>query len=124
MKLFWLDEAEPEFSVYDYDNYRYHAEAGTGSGQYLPTYVPSNLFDGMKADMNRSYQPATLRTGPAVQKFGALVWSGDIHSSFRSLRNQFAAGLNIWESRGYRGGRRISAVFMAVIFTTRNSMNC
>ncbi|MDI4740187.1 hypothetical protein MJN54_31550, partial [Salmonella enterica subsp. enterica serovar Kentucky] len=25
VKLFWLDEAEPEFSVYDYDNYRYHA---------------------------------------------------------------------------------------------------
>lgn len=29
------------------------------------------------------------------QKYGALVWSGDIHSSFRSLRNQFAAGLNM-----------------------------
>ena len=23
IKVFWLDEAEPEFSVYDYDNYRY-----------------------------------------------------------------------------------------------------
>lgn len=29
------------------------------------------------------------------QKYGALVWSGDIHSSFRSLRNQFAAGMNM-----------------------------
>ncbi len=28
-------------------------------------------------------------------KNGALVWSGDIHSSFRALRNQFAAGVNI-----------------------------
>ena len=25
VKLFWLDEAEPEFGVYDYDNYRYYA---------------------------------------------------------------------------------------------------
>lgn len=29
------------------------------------------------------------------QKYGALVWSGDIHSSFSSLRNQLAAGLNM-----------------------------
>ena len=29
------------------------------------------------------------------QRYGTLVWSGDIDSSFRSLRSQFAAGLNI-----------------------------
>jgi alpha-D-xyloside xylohydrolase len=29
------------------------------------------------------------------QRYGALVWSGDIHSSFKSLRNQLAAGLNM-----------------------------
>ena len=29
------------------------------------------------------------------QKYGALVWSGDIASSFSSMRNQLAAGLNM-----------------------------
>lgn len=29
------------------------------------------------------------------QKYGALVWSGDIASSFESMRNQLAAGLNM-----------------------------
>ncbi|MGB4648163.1 MAG: TIM-barrel domain-containing protein, partial [Acetivibrionales bacterium] len=29
------------------------------------------------------------------QRYGALVWSGDIHSSFRSLRDQLRAGLNM-----------------------------
>ena len=29
------------------------------------------------------------------QRYGALVWSGDIHSSWKSLRNQVAAGLNM-----------------------------
>ncbi len=24
IQLFWLDEAEPEYGVYDFDNYRYH----------------------------------------------------------------------------------------------------
>ncbi len=38
---------------------------------------------------------STCYAAAGSQKFGALVWSGDIHSSFRSLRNQFAAGLNM-----------------------------
>ena len=29
------------------------------------------------------------------QKYGALVWSGDVDSTFRGLREQFAAGLNV-----------------------------
>ncbi|HZJ57825.1 MAG TPA: TIM-barrel domain-containing protein, partial [Clostridia bacterium] len=29
------------------------------------------------------------------QRYGALLWSGDIHSSFESMRNQLAAGLNV-----------------------------
>ena len=29
------------------------------------------------------------------QKYGALVWSGDIKSSFPSMKNQVAAGLNM-----------------------------
>ncbi|MFQ7549137.1 MAG: TIM-barrel domain-containing protein [Blautia marasmi] len=24
VKIFWLDEAEPEYTVYDFENYRYH----------------------------------------------------------------------------------------------------
>ena len=24
VRLFWLDEAEPEYGSYDYDNFRYH----------------------------------------------------------------------------------------------------
>ncbi len=24
IRVFWLDEAEPEYNVYDFDNYRYH----------------------------------------------------------------------------------------------------
>lgn len=57
------------------------------------------------------------------QKYGALVWSGDIHSSFRSLRNQFAAGMNMGLQVS-RGGQQILAAFMAAIFTTHTFMSC
>ena len=29
------------------------------------------------------------------QKYGTLVWSGDIHSSFRALKEQVQAGINM-----------------------------
>ena len=29
------------------------------------------------------------------QKYGVLTWSGDIHSSFRAMREQLQAGLNM-----------------------------
>ncbi len=48
-------------------------------------------------------------------------WSGQVIFTPRlnHCATRFAAGLNM-KSRGYRGGRRISAaVFMAVIFTTK-----
>jgi len=40
------------------------------------------------------------------QKYGVLTWSGDIHSSFRAMREQLQAGLNMcWQV--FRGGHPI-----------------
>lgn len=95
VKLFWLDEAEPEFSVYDYDNYRYHAGPVLEVGNIYPRMYAKTFFDGMKADGEDQVINLLRCAWAGSQKYGALVWSGDIHSSFRSLRNQFAAGLNM-----------------------------
>ena len=57
------------------------------------------------------------------QKYGALVWSGDIHSSFESFRNQFAAGLHMgiagipwWTTDigGFHGGNPSDEAFREV----------
>jgi alpha-D-xyloside xylohydrolase len=34
--MFWLDEAEPEYGVYDFDNYRYHAGPNVEVGNLYP----------------------------------------------------------------------------------------
>jgi alpha-D-xyloside xylohydrolase len=39
IRIFWLDEAEPEYTHYDFDNYRYHA--GPDLSEYLATYLPT-----------------------------------------------------------------------------------
>ncbi len=49
MKLFWLDEAEPEFGVYDYDNYRYYAGPVLEVGNIYPRMYAKTFFDGMTA---------------------------------------------------------------------------
>ena len=95
VKLFWLDEAEPEFGVYDYDNYRYYAGPVLEVGNIYPRMYAKTFFDGMQAAGEKQVINLLRCAWAGSQKYGALVWSGDIHSSFRSLRNQFAAGLNM-----------------------------
>lgn len=95
IKVFWLDEAEPEFSTYDYDNYRYFMGPVTKVGNIYPqlyakTFYEGQLKEGMETAVN------LLRCAWAgSQRYGALVWSGDIHSDWETFRRQLCAGLNM-----------------------------
>ena len=95
VRLFWLDEAEPEYTVYDFDNYRYHLGSNIQIGNLYPVLYAKTFFDGMKAEGQENIINLLRCAWAGSQRYGALVWSGDIHSSFASLRNQFAAGLNM-----------------------------
>jgi alpha-D-xyloside xylohydrolase len=53
------------------------------------------FYDGMKAEGMENVMNLVRCAWAGSQRCGALVWSGDIHSSFRSLREQLQAGLNI-----------------------------
>ncbi len=95
VRLFWLDEAEPEYSVYDFDNYRYYLGSDLQVGNIYPLLYAKTFFDGMKAEGQENIINLLRCAWAGSQRYGALVWSGDIHSSFTSFRNQFAAGLNM-----------------------------
>ncbi len=95
IRIFWLDEAEPEYGVYDFDNYRYYLGPNTQIGNSFPVFYAKAFFDGMKEEGQENIINLLRCAWAGSQKYGALVWSGDIHSSFASLRNQFAAGLNM-----------------------------
>ncbi|WP_289509389.1 TIM-barrel domain-containing protein, partial [Escherichia coli] len=81
VKLFWLDEAEPEFGVYDYDNYRYYAGPVLEVGNIYPRMYAKTFFDGMTAGGEKQVINLLRCAWAGSQKYGALVWSGDIHSS-------------------------------------------
>lgn len=103
IRLFWLDEAEPEYGVYDFDNWRYHLGPSLAIGNIYPRQYSQAFYEGaLAADGSGRFQGRAPNVVNLVrcawagsQKFGALVWSGDIASSWGSLRNQLAAGLNM-----------------------------
>lgn len=95
IRLFWLDEAEPEYSVYDFDNYRYRAGPNLQVGNSYPVLYAKAFHDGLVREEIRDPLSLLRCAWAGSQRYGALVWSGDVEASFRSLRVQLAAGLNM-----------------------------
>lgn len=95
IRIFWLDEAEPEYSIYDFDNYRYHLGPNLQVGNLYPVMYAKTFYDGMQKAGQDNIMNLLRCAWAGSQRYGALVWSGDIDSSFASMRNQLAAGLNM-----------------------------
>lgn len=95
IRIFWLDEAEPEYVTYDFDNYRYYQGTDLEIGNIYPVQYARTFYEGMTREGQKDVVNLLRCAWAGSQRFGALVWSGDIASSFSSLRNQLAAGLNM-----------------------------
>nr|MCR5831844.1 family 31 glucosidase [Lachnospiraceae bacterium] len=95
VKIFWLDEAEPEYSAYDFDNYRYYLGTDLMIGNIYPSDYARAFYEGMKSQGQKDIVNLIRCAWAGSQRFGSLVWSGDIASSFDSMRNQLVAGLNM-----------------------------
>jgi len=93
--MFWLDEAEPEYSAYDFDHYRYYAGHALKISNSYPLYHAKAFYEGLKAEGKKDIVNLLRCAWAGSQKYAALVWSGDIKSNFTSLRDQLSAGLNI-----------------------------
>ncbi|MCQ2578073.1 MAG: family 31 glucosidase [Treponema sp.] len=95
INLFWLDEAEPEYGIYDFEKYSYFAgPAMTVSNIYPKTYA-KGFYDGLVSEGVKNPLSLVRCAWAGSQKYGTVVWSGDIHSDFRSLRDQIQAGLSM-----------------------------
>ncbi len=95
IRVFWLDEAEPEYTAYDFDNYRYHRGTNLQIGNIYPVEYARTFYEGMEREGQTNIVNLLRCAWAGSQIYGALVWSGDIASSFESMRNQLAAGLNM-----------------------------
>lgn len=95
IKTFWLDEAEPEYSVYDFENYRYHLGSNIAIGNIYPREYSRTWFEGMTEEGQDGVVNLVRCAWAGSQRFGALVWSGDVASSWSSFKDQLAAGLSM-----------------------------
>lgn len=95
IKIFWLDEAEPECRVYDFDLYRYAKGSVLQCGNIYPVEYARTFYEGMKNEGQELPMNLLRCAWAGSQRYGALVWSGDIDTTFRTLREQLAAGLSM-----------------------------
>ncbi|MDO5425733.1 MAG: glycoside hydrolase family 31 protein [Eubacteriales bacterium] len=92
---YWLDEAEPEFGTYDYDNYRYYAGTVLEKGNIYPREYARGFYEGQKRLGQNEIMNLARCAWVGSQRYGTVVWSGDIFSSWQALRNQICAGLQM-----------------------------
>ncbi|WP_125604994.1 glycoside hydrolase family 31 protein [Lapidilactobacillus bayanensis] len=95
VRLFWLDEAEPEYGTYDYDNYRYYAGSVLQKGNIFPREYVRGFHEGEARDFGENTIKLVRCAWAGSQRYGALVWSGDIHSTYQDFRNQVVAGVQM-----------------------------
>lgn len=95
IRTFWLDEAEPEYGVYDFDNYRYHLGPALQVGNLYPQLYARMFSDGQRASGQDDIVNLVRCAWAGSQRYGALAWSGDIESTFEALRRQITAGIHM-----------------------------
>jgi alpha-D-xyloside xylohydrolase len=124
VRIFWLDEAEPEYGVYDFDVQRYHLGPAAQVGNLYPAMYAKAFYDGMTAEGQTNVLNLVRCAWAGSQRYGALIWSGDVESSFRSMREQLAAGLSMgmagipwWNSDlgGFLGGDTATPAFRELL---------
>ncbi|MBO4298738.1 MAG: glycoside hydrolase family 31 protein [Clostridia bacterium] len=95
VRIFWLDEAEPELGSYDFRHFRYHAGSGQMVGNLYPQCYSRAFYEGMIQAGQENPVNLVRCAWAGSQRYGALVWSGDIMSDWTYFRRQLCAGLSM-----------------------------
>jgi alpha-D-xyloside xylohydrolase len=124
IKVFWLDACEPEMVPFEPANLRYYAGDGEAVANIYPLEHTRGFWEAMKSEGEQDIVFLCRSAWAGSQRYGAAVWSGDILSTFPTLRDQVKAGLNMglsgipwWNSDigGFRGGDPTSPEFRELI---------
>lgn len=92
---FWLDEAEPEFTTYDFADYRYHEGSVAEIGNIYPREYARMFYEGLQESGQKEVVSLIRCAWAGSQRYGALVWSGDIMSNYEDFRKQICAGIHM-----------------------------
>ncbi len=93
--LFWLDEAEPGYTKYDYGNYRHYLGSSLEIGNIYPQMYTRLFYEGLMNAGHSDMVNLVRCAWAGSQRYGALVWSGDVASTWTAFRRQICAGINM-----------------------------
>jgi alpha-D-xyloside xylohydrolase len=94
IKLWWLDACEPDYYPNDPDNVRYHLGNGSEVTNIYPLLHEAGFYEGMRAEGETEIVMLCRSAWAGSQRYGIVLWSGDIPSTFETLQVQVRAGLN------------------------------
>ncbi|MDE6601122.1 MAG: family 31 glucosidase [Lachnospiraceae bacterium] len=92
---FWLDNSEPDYGVYDFENYRYFAGPALAVSNLYPQLYSRAFYDGMCGEKKGPVVNLLRCAWAGSQKYGNVVWSGDVPSTFEAFADQLQCGLNM-----------------------------
>lgn len=95
IRNFWLDEAEPEVNPQQFHNLKMYAGNGAQAAMIYPYCYSQLFYEGLKKEGEEDIILLTRAAYPGTQKFGSLVWNGDIQSTFEALRMSVKTGLSM-----------------------------
>ncbi len=94
IRAFWLDEAEPGMIPYQHENFRCLLGNGAEVSNLYPYYYAKLFNEGLAAEGEKEIAQLARCAWFGSQRENVIMWSGDIASTFDSLRQQVKAGLN------------------------------
>ncbi len=95
IKIFWLDSCEPDIFPPHHENLKYFIGDGKEVGCAYPFFHQKGFYEGLKKSGENEILLLCRSAWAGSQRFGAMVWSGDIGSTFEDLQKQIPAGLNM-----------------------------
>ena len=120
VRIFWLDCIEPEYHKAEFELYRYALGSHLEVGNIYPLLCEKGIYEGMKNAGQEEILNLCRCAWAGSQRYGALVWSGDVAPTFESLKTQITAGLHMslsgipwWTTDigGFLGGDASDEVF-------------
>jgi len=122
--LYWADACEPELKPGYSANLRYHAGPGLEVGNMYPRENSRMFYDGLQSEGKTDVVTLNRSAWAGSQRYGAVLWSGDIFTDFETMRKQIPAGLNTalsgipwWNTDigGFHGGDPTSPEYREVM---------
>ncbi|HEY9075662.1 MAG TPA: TIM-barrel domain-containing protein [Anaerolineaceae bacterium] len=95
IRVFWLDADEPEVYPHQHENLRYDIGNGEEVALIYPLLHQQGFYEGLRSEGEKEIVTLSRSGYLGSARYGAAIWSGDIASTFPSLRLQVRAGLNM-----------------------------